>query len=75
MSGHHELEYPPAPPMGITEADLFHGYSGLAGGRRRVWPGVAVTSETIRAQLAAADESDVDDGAAIRDDVARTARP
>jgi len=70
MTGRPDLERWPTPPAGISEPELFQGYSGLAAGRRRAWPDPIPTAETIRRSLAAATDDDPVDGAGSRDDVA-----
>jgi hypothetical protein len=67
MPGRFDLEHWPARPTGISEAELWQGYSGLAEGRNRSWPRPPTTPETIRRSLAASLGEDPGDGAGSRD--------
>jgi hypothetical protein len=68
MSGSRDpqLDWPVRRPTGLSEAELFQGYSGLAEVRRPMF----VTAETVRARLAAAYGPLAADGVASRADVA-----
>lgn len=48
----------PRRPAGITEAELFQGYSGLADRRESRRPDPIPTPETVRANLRAAVDED-----------------
>lgn len=65
------MDWRPARPRGISEADLFQGYSGRADRRRLPMS----TVETVRRDLAAADETEPAVGPGSRDDVAAETRP
>jgi hypothetical protein len=69
--GDAAADWPADHRPGISEAELFQGYSGLADGHRRRSPAPIPTPETVRAIYRRAAGVDDVDEADVRDEVAR----